>query len=419
MKKVYLLLIVCLIFVSCKNENETENKNSVLTEHFSSKLPEVNYSYIQSDDSVECKKILIVVIDPHANGAMALSYFKDIVTYYNCTIIGLNNVENNQQDYMDRILQNINSSKINLGLEPEKIFLAGFSGGARMAFNFSGSQKVDGVLMCGAGAPLQSISNLNFPLATIIGLKDFNFVEQYYPPESPLTSNMNVLTLVFDGKHEWPPIDKILQAMAFLFAKSNVSFNMQMPDYKSNTSEYIKNGDLYFALKDFEAAYKTLSGDEQLVSKDMLDKFIDSPNFKNYFKKFNEFLNKENNIKQLYVNALQSNDFDWWKKEIDNNRKLAESDDKIEAGMYSRLLSYIGIVMYSVTRNSIPDVNNLYIDKFLQIYEYVEPENADMWFFKSVRQKQLGQMDASQQSMQKAIDLGFSDTNLASQLGMY
>ncbi len=420
MKNCIFLSLVFLLFFSCKENNETKNDNDKTNVVQSDDVAKpVNYSVIQSDDTLAVKKILIVVIDPHGSGITALSHFSNIVKKYNCTIIGLNDVRNNEPDFLNKIGKDINSAIENLHLEVEKLFIVGFSGGARMAFNFSSVQQVSGVLMCGAGAPQQAYQNLNFPLALIIGIKDFNFKEQYYSSNSQLVKDLNLLSLVFQGKHQWPPEEQIDLAISFLFAKNHIISSMQSIDYQQIADSYIAEKNYYFAYKTLEAGFKSLTADKQLKIKQSYDKLINSSDFKSYMTEFENVLTQETNTEQLYIQVLPQKNIDWWKTEIDNIRKSTKTADSIKSYSYSRILSYLGVIMYSFVNNEISNPYSANIDKYLQIYEYLEPQNPDLWFFKAVRQKMLGNEDKSYEFYQKAVDLGFSDINKANQFGLF
>ena len=46
------------------------------------------------------------------------------------------------------------------------------------------------------------------------------------------------------------------------------------------------------------------------------------------------------------------------------------------------------MAMFSYVSNEIKNPNSIYIDKYLQIYELLEPENIDLSVFKEQRQMQ-------------------------------
>lgn len=418
MKKIILFVITIVFFASCGDKKSENVSSSDTVNNSIAPVPVVNYSYIQSSDSVKNKETLIVVIDPHGSGTTALSHFNNVVKNYDCTIIGLNNVMNNQTDFIEKITDNINTAITKLELNIKHIFIVGFSGGARMAFMYSKAYSVNGVLMCGAGAKTTEYSNLSYPVALIIGIRDFNFSEHYYSPGTNLSTNINILSLIFDGKHEWPPADKIDLAMDFLFARNGLTDNINTSDYQSLIDKYIADKNYIFAYKTIEAAYKSSTGDAQLQVKQQLDNLAQSTDFKNYIQRFEKSLNTEKTAVGNYINFLAPKNLDWWTTEINNIKNLTASDDAIVANSNYRLLGFLGIVMYSYVKNELKNPQSVFIDKYLKIYELLEPENADLWFFNAVNERNKGNSQLSNEYLQKAYSLGFSDMNAVAEFGM-
>lgn len=419
MEPKYFFLIFVILLFSCNDEKSSNNEDIInSTNNIEAETKTVNYSVIQSTDSLKNKETLIVVIDPHGSGTTALLHFNDVVENFDCTIIGLNNVMNNQTDFIEKITENINTAIENLDLNIKHLFIVGFSGGARMAFMYSSVKNVSGILMCGAGARATDYYNVSFPLALIIGIRDFNFGEHYYSPNTNLASNMNILSLVFDGKHEWPPNEQINQGMAFLFARNGIGSDDATTDYKQIFDDYVADKNYVFAYKTIEAAYKSTSGDEQLEAKQLFDNLKSSSEFKNYIADFEQTLNSENRLVGDYLKVLQPKDMNWWTNEITEIKNQSNSTDPLIANSNHRILGYLGIVMYSYTKKELKNPQSVFIDKYLQIYELLEPENADLWFFKAVRERNRGNSQLTGEYLQKAYDLGFADMNTSAEFGM-
>ena len=411
MKKVFLILALFII-ASCSSENNN-SKPEKTKKIKKTEIVSGNFEVLQSKNTEKAKETLIVVIDPHGDGKFALSKFEKIADNYDCTLIGLNDVENNQPDYMQNIENDIYSAKIKLNLTPKQIYIAGFSGGARMAFQYALSHKTNGVLMCGAGINMQKVSMLDFPLVMIVGTKDFNFIEQYYSPFSEIVKNKNVLTLVFDGIHEWPPENDILTAMTFLFGKTGIqsAFNQ---NFIKEGDKFLKEKDYFKAFKKYELAYKTGISE----SENKLNKLLNDKDFKVFVKQYEVSLKKEIDRNNLYIQYLNSKNLSYWHNEILNIAKLMKSKNRLEAESYARTKAYLGIAIYSLVSKEITNPWSKNIDKYLKIYEYLEPENPDMWFFASVKEKQKNNSALSEKYLNRAFTFGFKDTLKAKKYGL-
>ncbi len=407
-----IFLFGIFIIVSCGNQSEEKQAPEILKIET---VPNIsgNYETLQSENKQKARETLIVVIDPHGDGKLAVSEFKGIIENFDCTIIGLNDVENNVSDFKRKIGNNIKSAERDLNLNVKHLYIAGFSGGARMAFQYALSHKTKGVLMCGAGVNMQKISNLPFPLAMIIGTQDFNFIEQYYSPYSPIVQNKNVLTLLFEGIHEWPPKDDILTAMTFLFEQNEFQSEFKQ-DFIKKGDNFLKEKDYFKAFKNYEVAYKTGIPN----SETKLNTLLKSNTFKNFINEYEANLQKEINRNNAYIQDINEKDLKFWNNEILKINHLKKSNDSFEAASYARTKAYLGIAMYSFVNREITNPWSKIIDKYLEIYEMLEPENPDVWFFKSVRAKQKNNSALSEKYLKRAFAFGFKDSLKAKKYGL-
>lgn len=382
--KVMFFILVIFIF-SCKSNSHKDLRTSISNKN----IPE-NYVVLQGSDKQKSAEILIVVIDPHADGKLAVSEFNSFCEKNNCTVIGLTDVENGQTDFLTRIKTDIETAKIKLNLNVKKMFLVGFSGGARMAIQYATyySNQVNGVLMCGAGTNQKQ--SLPFPLAMIVGSKDFNFIEQYYSPYSAEVLSENLLTLVFEGKHQWPSEEFINDAISYLFVKNGIF----MPDIYNNllkkAQESEKAKDYFLAFKYYEAAYKTCNNSQKDAIKSKMDKALNQTEYMVYFSKFEKNLQLELDRNNKLVTSIDQKDLSWWTQNIKDIDKESEQKDKMLADSYSRTKAFLGILMYSLTSKEINNQYSSKIDKYLQIYELLEPQNEDLQKFKDIRNSQKG-----------------------------
>ena len=183
MKNLQLILLSILLLISCQNAQKTPQKTIVK-----------NYELYQTSAN---SAALFVLIDAHADTNLAISKFKNAAEKYGFNLLALKDVENGTANFLQKIDTDIRIALQNEKLKPQKLFIGGFSGGARMAAQYFSTYSCDGLLLCGAGAQIR----LDKPTALIIGLKDFNFYEQFYFPSSAFAQNKNLLQIFFNAKH--------------------------------------------------------------------------------------------------------------------------------------------------------------------------------------------------------------------------
>ncbi len=376
---IYLFLFTGFILVSCSSNKKKPSgiKKQQSTEIIATKPQEPDSTLYQSV-RITGSEVLFVVIDPHGNGKLAVSKFQKVAKELNVNVIGLNNVANNSPGYIELIDKDIRI----FGGGPKTLIVAGFSGGARMAYQYALKKQVNGVIMCGAGPGQMMNRSLPFPLVLMAGTRDFNFVEQYYPPASAITRNANLLTIPFEGKHEWPGETNILLASKFILAKLNINqkLNGESSTINQQFKIYQDEGKLFLAFKQLEALSKIIPDNSQ---KEKLTAFIKSPDFIKYMDHYQGILAEEMKRNRQLMKDLSLMDLQWWNKTIDEiNMHADKPKNRLESDSWARTKAFLGVLMYSVVSREISQTESPNLNKYLKIYEKLEPDNPDLKKFK-------------------------------------
>ncbi len=360
---------------------------------------------------------LFVLIDPHGNGKFAVDKFKPALQDYKFVIIGLNNIRNNTPRYDVFIEQAVTYALQNLPADNLNIFYSGFSGGARMAFQYALTNNCKGVMMCGAGPQKNMLGKVAFPLVAVSGIRDFNFIEQYYPPGNFAVQKTDYISFYFDGKHEWPPAETIKESISFLVEKSGLQENISEKNIKTilNKKDSLLSAKEYIqAFKLLEKAYKTCDDKNKEIFLDELKKMNNNQNTKTFFLYFEDILKVEMSRNQEYYRCLFSKDINWWLNEIaqiDDQSK--GSGDSLIANSYSRTRAFLGILLYSATSSAIYDQrDNDLIEKLLTVYENLEPENPDVYYFKALNELRQNNIPLCLRYLEQSKDFGFNDFTL-------
>jgi len=130
--------------------------------------------HIPENSSSGEKIPLMLVIDPHGDGESAVNFFKQTASLFGMMLACSNLIKNGNLHYLREIneLTEDVTSRFSAG---DRIFLAGFSGGARMALSYAGFRKISGVLACGALVPALAIQRAKSGIMCIMGYEDYNF----------------------------------------------------------------------------------------------------------------------------------------------------------------------------------------------------------------------------------------------------
>src|SRR5690606_24409871 len=168
---------------------------------------------------------VVFVFDPGANGKNAISYFKEAAEGYQYVIVASNAVKNGPyQTNLRRAARLVNTINDNFPVDKQRIYFAGFSGGARLAIAIASiSDNVAGVIATGAGYTDSSMlipENKLFALIGIAGNKDFNYLEVKNTVDILQKAKFNAEFIPFEGTHTWPPGLQIKKALRLFNLKA-------------------------------------------------------------------------------------------------------------------------------------------------------------------------------------------------------
>jgi len=399
----YTVLIILFIFIvsGCQNKQSDSTTVRYSIPHMDSCRDEPDHKYLISEPefvSAGQEFPLIIVIDPHGNGNLAVEKFTHAMGDIPALIAGSEKLKNNYTGFELSLSHLYNDVLAKYPADPERVILAGFSGGARMAYAYGMRYTPLGIIMFGAGpGPLNDQMKGN-RIYAVSGTRDFNFMEQYLPPFSSITDDLDYTADFFRGKHEWPPSKNIYESVAYCL-KDEAEFSKSIPTEISEKlmHEYdslLVSNNLFFAGKALEKAwaFTTDSRNKTRILR-VINGFKNTPGWNDCMNQYQSYLQKELKLKNAYVSKLADPDTSWWKNEINSlHKNLISCSDPVQEDFLYRLQGFIGIILYSqintLLQNEEPgrDLANL-----LVIYEYAEPESPDLLKFKSHFRQLIGQ----------------------------
>ncbi|HEX8633079.1 MAG TPA: dienelactone hydrolase family protein [Pyrinomonadaceae bacterium] len=194
-----------------------------LIERVASRLNETqSYAlYLPSTYTPEKSWPVLYCLDPLARGDVPVASFRAAAEKYGWIVAGSHNSRNGTvKASLDAVLAMFNDARARLSIDERRVYVAGFSGGARMAVRFAHLCRgcVAGVVVCGAGFPadIKPSTDAPFPVYAITGTEDFNF-----PEMKKLEAALDKFSLphrlaVFEGAHAWPPADACAAAIEWM-----------------------------------------------------------------------------------------------------------------------------------------------------------------------------------------------------------
>ena len=179
--------------------------------------PEQTYAlYLPSTYSPERKWSLILAFHPAARGRMMVEKFQAAAEEYGYIVAASNNSRNGpyavSQAAAQAMIMDVGQR---FNVDPQRVYLAGMSGGARVATGIAlGNKNIAGVIASSAGYPdSQPRASVSFAIFSTAGTEDFNYMEMRLL-DRKLTSPH--FLAVFQGGHTLPPDDVAVDALEWL-----------------------------------------------------------------------------------------------------------------------------------------------------------------------------------------------------------
>jgi len=424
MNRFFILLFSMLLFglVSCSGAHSSNQTVKSVEKTDTCKLDAANtYEiYISERNNTAEKLPLLVIIDSHGSGKFALEKFKQAANQYPVILVASNLVKNGFNGYDGAIKTLIDDvrQKYPAG---EKIFMTGFSGGARMALGYGLAHPLNGLILCGALANANQINALRCTVISISGMDDFNFMEtaQFLFQEQSIPGNLKIeLT---SASHNWPDSTMLANAFGFLYLSNQTTNNTPSdnPELKAYCKHQQARIDILKKQNDFLKATLVARNMSSTVPFNSDQSFAatfselkSNPEYISQTKRLKDCLNFEIGKRQPYIDAFTTKDTLWWKNEIKvTNEKIDTEQDSFAKDMYRRIKGFWGIACYSFGNQAIKEQNAEALNKIVSIYRMVEPENPYVVYFSAFPYFWKGDKETTLSILKRACGAGFSDMN--------
>jgi dienelactone hydrolase len=169
---------------------------------------------------------IIYAFDPLAYGKVPVKLYKDAAEKYGFIIAASNNSRNFQADATSKAAQAVwEDTHTRLSIDPRRVYMMGFSGGARVATTLAIRCEpcaVAGVISHGAGYPgtFPPSEKDRFAYFAFVGNKDFNLPEVMELGQKKEEWGAAYRLKVFDGEHQWAPPAIFVEALEWLRLKA-------------------------------------------------------------------------------------------------------------------------------------------------------------------------------------------------------
>jgi len=384
-----------VFIISCNSEKEYKGefkRGEIIEKVVSTKDSIQSYAVYLPSNYIEDKSFpIIYCFDPHADGKLAVSKFKEAAEKYGYILIGSNNSKNGLSTLTYTLNTLFDDVKNRISFDEARQYTAGFSGGGRVAIDVSQNYlNIKGVASNSAGVSDKNIPDKKFDFICFFGNEDFNMYE-IKSTESVLNSiNYDYEIIVFDGKHEWAN-DTILDDAIIWFEIKAMKNGLKsknkrfIKEVKQKLELEISNNanDIYLQSLTYLKAINFLDKVADIEDfKEKLEALKQTQEYKNINVKIADIQLKESRLQQSYYEAFKIQDTAWWRREIEVfEKKINETNDDDYIHLYKRTLSFISIISFTMVNNSFIHNDFVNIEKYLKIYEICDSSNNDMLFF--------------------------------------
>ena len=366
---------------------------------------------------------VVFAFDPHADGRLPLIKMREAASRFGYILAGSKNFRNGETNLNGIAASLFEDVKSRFSVDDKRVYLAGFSGGARAAASIAlGGRGVRGLILSGAGIQGFSASNKAAGLVVyaMAGRSDFNMQETLTMEKELQSLGIPHFVSVFNGKHEWPPeseLDKAflwigfqaMQAKLVPVDEKLVSWFARSTD--SLAAHLLAKGDPLEALQKCKLAESSL---QSLCSLKSIEKKADavtgSEKYRSAMKNEEMYARMEQNLQAQYADAFSSQDEKWWSNELAAlNNKCSTEKDPSRLGMYNRLKGFLGVAAYSFTSRAVSGGSLADAQKLVGIYRLIEPANPDVKYYQALIYDRDGKTAQAATLLKEAIKDGLGD----------
>lgn len=263
-----LLAITCAVFPASAQQNAAHGAfppGSIIPRVVTAANSEQSYAlYLPSHYSKDRLWPILYIFDPMARGEHALQQFQHAAEAQGFLVAASNNSRNGawapQAQAAEAML---NDTQSRFAVDLNRIYFAGFSGGARVSARLAQLCKcAAGVVLSGAGFPDGSPPSADsaFPVFSAVGDADFNYPEVLRLQDTLQKASFPHWLRIFPGPHQWAPPEVMEEALAW-FRMLSINTNReprndafvagQFAAAKDRAVRFEASGELLSALREY------------------------------------------------------------------------------------------------------------------------------------------------------------------------
>ncbi len=362
--------------------------------------------FIPSDLQVKDSVVCILFFDPQGDGKKPLALYQKLAEKHGIVLVGSKKSKNGMgQDetkmIASKLLREVDSGS---GFKRISFYLAGFSGGAKVALHAAnGLSELKGVLYSGA-ASLSATPRK--PMFGFAGNMDMNLADlvQF---DASLPAEVPHFLKFWNGKHEWPVAEVFNSGLEWIKIKEKAglgALEKRRTDlqFKARRTNNLLEKEALLLEAKFLAEGQ---GRKDLDNSD-LEILRTRPAFVAAKTALNQELTDELALKDFYSPAFFDKDINWWGKEIS---ELKAHKKHKSGNLQDRVLGFFSLASYSLANKALQEQDEKLASKILEIYQLSDPQNNEQAYLRAVLAARMGQDIPALGALREAKMLGFTD----------
>jgi len=439
MNTISILTLILLLFSCGVSENKEPGKNThskteksghskaiktgvIINDIVCRDNPGTSYAlYVPEGANAKAPFPVVFCFDPHAKGLLPVEKYKSLADVFGFVLAGSNNSKNGlplteSETFLQQML---NDLSMQINIDKSRMATLGFSGGGRVAAWLAGNNRdIGAAISCGAGLPPDlKINSLGFDYLALVGNEDFNYTEIWKLNQTAEENQWPLNWLVFDGKHEWPPVEVMREAFYWIqvgaikngLAEKDEQFIQSVENhFSTKTGQMIGEGSIFDAATQMDFTIRLLDGLTNVSTKEeILNRLVSDQAYNQQKQALEQVIKLEYNEQNKLLGAFTTREIKWWEDAIrEINRDKGNGDIN---RMNKRLVAWLGLVAYLSGERALHKQQADVAGQFITIYRLVEPENPEQAYQQAMLDMLNGQPDSAIKSLQEAVKLGFDD----------
>jgi dienelactone hydrolase len=230
--------------------------------------------YLPSKFSADRKWPIIYVFDPFARGQAAAEVVQPSAEKFGYIVAASNNSKNGPMGgSKESAIAMWDDTQSKLPVDPRRRYVAGLSGGSRVAASvaLSCGDCVAGVIANGAGFPpgAKPPRPVMFAYFAAVGDADFNYVEFVRLRRELDAANAQYRIRIFEGSHGWAPADVWMEALNWMDIQAMAGGTLPREDSRitdalqqtlARANAFLSNGHSLAAFREYQSAVRDFNG---------------------------------------------------------------------------------------------------------------------------------------------------------------